>query len=123
MSQPRRSIGRHDVEPTYMRGTFISSADVRRLRVFAVLLATSLVACATGHAHDPPHAVKTPRIRAEATSSGETAFVVPFPTTVPLHLTGDGENVLVLGDSLVDGAREFGDLGRRLDAAGFDKLD
>jgi lysophospholipase L1-like esterase len=44
------------------------------------------------------------------------------PTVRPA-LDDDADSVLVLGDSLVNGARLFGDLGDRLDAAGFDSLE
>ena len=44
------------------------------------------------------------------------------PTVRP-ELAGTADTVLVMGDSLVNGARLFGDLGDRLDAAGFDTLE
>jgi lysophospholipase L1-like esterase len=44
------------------------------------------------------------------------------PTVRP-ELAGDADTVLVMGDSLVNGARLFGDLGDRLDAAGFESLE
>lgn len=44
------------------------------------------------------------------------------PTIRPV-LDDDVDSILVLGDSLTNGARLFGDLGDRLDAAGFDSLE
>jgi lysophospholipase L1-like esterase len=39
------------------------------------------------------------------------------------RLRDDADTVLVLGDSLTNGARLFGDLGDRLDASGFEELE
>ena len=44
------------------------------------------------------------------------------PTVRPV-LDDASDTVLVIGDSLANGARLFGDLGDRLDAAGFDSLE
>ena len=54
--------------------------------------------------------------------SAEPDVIDASPTIRP-QLRGDDDDVLVLGDSLVNGARLFGDLGDRLDAAGFDTLE
>jgi lysophospholipase L1-like esterase len=68
--------------------------------------------------------------------AGEAGGASPDATDATLREPGDTDNptvrpvlddaadtILVIGDSLVNGARLFGDLGDRLDAAGFDSLE
>lgn len=43
--------------------------------------------------------------------------------TLPPEVRGDADSILVIGDSLTQGARRFGDLAVGLDAAGFDAVE
>jgi lysophospholipase L1-like esterase len=72
-------------------------------------LAIGLAGCADGR----PAAEPDPTVATDVDGS---------PTVRP-ELQEDADSVLVLGDSLANGARLFGDLGDRLDAAGFDSLE
>jgi len=78
-----------------------------RIAVLAVVLTSALSACSD----DAPAASPDP-------TTGDSRN----PTVRP-ELESDVDSVLVLGDSLTNGARIFGDLGDRLDAAGFEELE
>jgi lysophospholipase L1-like esterase len=58
-----------------------------------------------------------------ASGSGGGATDGSDNPTIRPELAREADTVLVMGDSLVNGARLFGDLGDRLDAAGFEDLE
>jgi lysophospholipase L1-like esterase len=89
-----------------------------RRPVLPVLLVALTLGAGSGMACSADEPAGSP---AEGAGSGPRADT-DNPTVRP-HLAGSADTVLVIGDSLVNGARLFGDLGDRLDAAGFEGLE
>jgi lysophospholipase L1-like esterase len=77
------------------------------------------VACSQGD-DDPGRAGRAdaPGVDRDRPREGSESTVRRRP-----RLRDEADSVLVLGDSLTNGARLFGDLGDRLDASGFDELE